>query len=121
MGLMGYHMTVVEHYSQYINNLCNRLSLKVADGYALPTKTTEVMLMREQGTKMYVDAVLKTHKRVVQVSSLNAALCPVFMEVLLKHQPEGVQFSVKEHTEADFQARFKARPELEGLMAQISQ
>ncbi|XP_039894244.1 39S ribosomal protein L48, mitochondrial-like [Simochromis diagramma] len=59
--------------------------------YALPRKSTEVMLMQEQGTKTYVDAVLKTHHRVVQ------------------------------HTEADFQARFKARPELEGLIAQMNQ
>lgn len=29
------------------------------------------MLMQEQGTKMYVDAVLKTHSRVVQVSLLS--------------------------------------------------
>lgn len=36
--------------------------------YALPTKSTEVMIMPEQGTKMYVDAVLKTHERVVQVN-----------------------------------------------------
>lgn len=35
--------------------------------YALPTKSTEIMLMQDQGTKMYVDAVLKTHERVVQV------------------------------------------------------
>lgn len=117
----GYDMTVVEHYSQYIHNLCNRLGIKVAESYALPTKSTEVMLMQEQGTKMYVDAILKTHERVVQLSSLNAELCPVFMDVLLKNQPEGVQLSVKEHTEADFQARFKGRPELEGLIAQISQ
>lgn len=26
------------------------------------------MLMQEQGTKMYTDAILKTHERVVQVS-----------------------------------------------------
>ncbi|XP_030609664.1 large ribosomal subunit protein mL48 [Archocentrus centrarchus] len=117
----GYDMTVVEHYSQYIHNLCNRLGIKVAESYALPTKSTEVMLMQEQGTKMYVDAVLKTHHRVVQLSSMNATLCPVFMDVLLKNQPEGVQLSVKEHTEADFQARFKARPELEGLVAQMKQ
>ncbi|KAM4536821.1 large ribosomal subunit protein mL48 isoform 2-T2 [Odontesthes bonariensis] len=116
----GYDMTVVEHYSQFIHNLCNRLGVKVAESYALPTKSTEVLLMQEQGTKTYVDAVLRTHERVVQVSSLNATLSPVFMEVLLKNQPEGVQLSVKEHTEADFQARFKARPELEGLMAQIN-
>lgn len=117
----GYDMTVVEHYSQYIHNVCNRLGIKVAECYALPTKSTEVMLMQEQGTKMYVDAILKTHERVVQLSSLNATLCPVFMEVLLKNQPEGVQLSVREHTEADFQARFKSRPELEGLIAQMNQ
>lgn len=117
----GYDMTVVEHYSQYIHNLCNRFGIKVSESYALPTKSTEVMLMPEQGTKMYVDAVLKTHERIVQLSSLNASLSPVFMDVLLKNQPEGVQLSVKEHTEADFYARFKARPELEGLMAQMNQ
>ncbi|XP_005816154.1 39S ribosomal protein L48, mitochondrial [Xiphophorus maculatus] len=117
----GYDMTVVEHYSQYIHNLCNRLNIKVAESYALPTKSTEVLLMHEQGNKTYVDGVLKTHQRVVQLSSLNASLCPVFVDVILKNQPEGVQLSVQEHTEADYQARFKARPELEGLIAQINQ
>ncbi|CAF97005.1 unnamed protein product, partial [Tetraodon nigroviridis] len=115
----GYDMTLVEHYSQYIHNLCNRLGIKVAESYALPTKSTEVMLMQEQGTKMYVDAILKTHERVVQLSSLDAALCPVFLDVVLKNQPEGVKLAVKEHTEADYQARFKGRPELEGLLAQM--
>lgn len=117
----GYDMTTVEHYSQYIHNLCNRFGIKVAESYALPTRRTEVMLLQEQGNKAYVDAVLKTHQRVVQLSTLNASLCPVFIDVLLKNQPEGVELSVKEHTEADFQARFKARPELEGLIAQINQ
>ncbi|XP_028261131.1 large ribosomal subunit protein mL48 isoform X2 [Parambassis ranga] len=116
----GYDMTLVEHYSQYIHNLCHRLGIKVSESYALPTKSTEVMLMQEVGTKMYVDAVLKTHERIVQLSSLNTTLCPVFMEVLLKTQPEGVQLSVNEHTEDQFKARFKARPELEGLIAQIN-
>ncbi|XP_022078040.1 39S ribosomal protein L48, mitochondrial [Acanthochromis polyacanthus] len=119
--LSGYDMTLVEHYTQYIHNLCNQLGIKVAESYALPTKTTEVMLMQEKGTKMYIDSVLKTHERVIQVNRLSTALCPVFMDVLLKNQPEGVQLSVKEHTEADFHSRFKARPELEGLMAQINQ
>ncbi|GAA6222694.1 39S ribosomal protein L48, mitochondrial-like [Lates japonicus] len=117
----GHDMTVVEHYTEYIHNLCNRLSIRVSLCYALPTKTTEVMLMQEQGTKMYVDAILKTHERVVQLRKLDTTLCPVFMEVILKNQPEGVQLSVKEHTEAHYKARFKARPELEELMVKINQ
>ncbi|XP_056298362.1 39S ribosomal protein L48, mitochondrial-like [Pseudoliparis swirei] len=120
VNVSGYDMTLVEHYAQYIHNLCNRLGIKVAESYALPTKSTEVMLMPEQGTKMFVDSVLKTHWRVIQLSSLDSAACPVFIDVLTKNQPEGVQLSVKEHTVADFQARFKGRPDLEGLMAQIS-
>lgn len=27
----GYDMILVEHYSQYIHNLCNRLGVKVAE------------------------------------------------------------------------------------------
>lgn len=116
----GFDMILVEHYSQYIHKLCNRLKVKVEESYALPTKSTEVMLMQEQGTKMCLDAILKTHERIVQLRQLDATLCPIFMEVILKNQPEGVQLSILEHTEADFQARFKSRPELEGLIARIN-
>ncbi len=31
-------------------------------------------MMQEQGTKMYVDAVLKTHERVVEVNVLSLCL-----------------------------------------------
>nr|XP_055063962.1 39S ribosomal protein L48, mitochondrial [Misgurnus anguillicaudatus] len=116
----GYDMTLVEHYSQYIHNLCNHLDIKVEESYAVPTKSTEVMVMQDQGTKMYVDGILKTHERVVQITEMKATLCPIFMDVLLKNQPEGVQLCVKQHTEADFQSRFKARPELEGLIAKMN-
>ncbi|XP_041089250.1 39S ribosomal protein L48, mitochondrial [Polyodon spathula] len=116
----GHDMTIVEHYSQYVHNLCNRLKIKVDESYALPTKCTEVMLLQEQGTKMFADAVLSTHGRIVQLSGLSSTLAPIFLEVLLRNQPEGVQLSIKEHTEADFYARFKARPELEELIAQIN-
>ncbi|XP_078512373.1 large ribosomal subunit protein mL48 [Lissotriton helveticus] len=116
----GYEMTLVEHYAQYVHCLCNRLNVKVEESYGLPTKTTEVMMMPEQGSKMYLDAVLTTHERIVQISHLSSTLAPILLEILQRNQPEGVQLQVKEHTEADYQMRFKARPELEGLMAQVT-
>nr|XP_033507900.1 39S ribosomal protein L48, mitochondrial [Epinephelus lanceolatus] len=119
--MSGHDMTTVEHYAKFAHNLCNWLGIEVAESYALPTKSTEVMLMQEQSTKMYTDAVLKTHERVVQLSCLDATLCPIFMDVLLKNQPEGVQLSMNEHSEADYQARFKSRPALEGLIEKINQ
>ncbi|KAJ8386609.1 hypothetical protein AAFF_G00168410 [Aldrovandia affinis] len=118
--VFGYDMTLVEHYSQYVHNLCNRLKIQVAESYALPTKSTEIIVMQEKSTKMYADAMLKTHMRVIQLSGLSVTICPVFIEVLLQNQPEGVELSVKEHTEIDFLRRFKARPELEELKSKIS-
>lgn len=117
----GFDMTVVEHYSQYIHVLCNRLGIRVLESYALPTRTTEVMLLQDQdqGAKMHVDALLKTHARVLMIRSMNATLCPTFMDVLLQNQPEGVELLVKEHTEQDFLERFKARPDLDGLKAAV--
>ncbi|XP_053552765.1 39S ribosomal protein L48, mitochondrial-like isoform X1 [Bombina bombina] len=120
MQVTGYSMVQVEHYTQYVHNLCTRLSVKVDECYAKPTRTKEVMLLQEHGNKMYQDAMLTTHERVVQVSGLSATLAPILMEVLIMNQPEGVQLLVKEHTEADYQVRFKARPELENLVASMS-
>ncbi|XP_048389333.1 39S ribosomal protein L48, mitochondrial isoform X1 [Stegostoma tigrinum] len=118
--LTGYDMTLVEHYSQYIHRLCNRLKIKVEESYAMPTKSTEISVLQEQGTKMNVEGVIHCHERIVQISGLSSVLAPIVVEVLQTNQPEGVQLCIKEHTEAEFNARFKARPELEGLIAQIS-
>ncbi|XP_067889473.1 39S ribosomal protein L48, mitochondrial [Heterodontus francisci] len=118
--LTGYDMTLVEHYSQYIHQLCNRLKIKVDESYAMPTKSTEISVLQEQGTKMNVEGVIHSHERIVQVSGLSSVLAPIVVEVLQTNQPEGVQLCIREHTEADFIARFKARPALEGLMAQIN-
>ncbi|XP_064414082.1 39S ribosomal protein L48, mitochondrial [Latimeria chalumnae] len=118
--VIGHDMTLTEHYAQYIHKLCNRLRIQVEESYALPGKTTEVMLLQEQGTKMSAEGVLKTHERVVQISGLSSTLAPIFVEVLQMNQPEGVDFSIKQHTELDFQNRFKARLELERLVVQMS-
>lgn len=116
----GHDMTILEHYSQYIHRLCNQLKINVEESYAMPTKTTEISQLQEKGTKMNVEAVILTHERIVQVSGLSSTLLPVVVEVLQTNQPEGVHLCIKEHTEADFHSRFKARPELEGLIAQIN-
>ncbi|XP_044306167.1 39S ribosomal protein L48, mitochondrial isoform X2 [Varanus komodoensis] len=118
--MTGYDMTLVEHYMKYIHKLCNRLSIIVQESYAMPTRTTEVMLTQEQGSKMKLDGVLTTHQRVVQIKGLTATFAPILLEVLWNNQPEGVHLLVKEHTEEDFKIRLKDRPELEQLLSQLN-
>ncbi|XP_042190210.1 39S ribosomal protein L48, mitochondrial [Callorhinchus milii] len=120
ISVNGFNLTLVEHYNQYIHKLCNQLGIKVEESYAIPTKSTEISLLQEQGTKTYLEAIITTHERIIQVSGLSSTLAPILVEVLNMNQPEGIQLSIKEPTVADFNARFKARPELEGLMAQMS-
>ncbi|XP_054296886.2 large ribosomal subunit protein mL48 isoform X1 [Pongo pygmaeus] len=117
--LTAYDMTLAESYAQYVHNLCNSLSIKVEESYAMPTKTIEVLQLQDQGSKMFLDSVLTTHERVVQISGLSATFAEIFLEIIQSSLPEGVRLSVKEHTEEDFKGRFKARPELEELLAKL--
>ncbi|XP_019359882.1 PREDICTED: 39S ribosomal protein L48, mitochondrial, partial [Gavialis gangeticus] len=94
--ITGYDMCLVEGYARFVHKLCKNLSVRVIGSYALPTKTTEVMVVQEMGNKMYMDAVLTTHQRVVQVRSLNATFAPILLEIMQSNQPEGVRLSVKE-------------------------
>ncbi|KAM4845832.1 large ribosomal subunit protein mL48 [Thomomys bottae] len=118
--LISYDMTLAESYAQYVHILCNHLSLKVEESYAMPTKTMELLRLQDQGRKMFLDSVLTTHERVVQISGLSATFAEIFLELLQSNLPEGVKLSVREHTEEDFKGRFKARPELEELLAKLN-
>ena len=40
----GYDMTVVEHYSQYIHNLCNRLGVRVAERFVIQLNSISLAL-----------------------------------------------------------------------------
>uniref|UniRef100_A0ABI8A5X3 Mitochondrial ribosomal protein L48 n=1 Tax=Felis catus TaxID=9685 RepID=A0ABI8A5X3_FELCA len=118
--LTAYDMALAESYAQYVHNLCNHLSIKVEESYAMPTKTMEVLRLQDQGSKTFLDSVLTTHERVVQISGLSATFAEIFLEIIQSNLPEGVRLSVKEHTEEDFKGRFKARPELEELLAKLN-
>ncbi|XP_030332669.1 39S ribosomal protein L48, mitochondrial isoform X2 [Strigops habroptila] len=145
--MTSYDMCLVEHFAQYVHKLCNRLSIRVNESkapafcqclsckespslakaltcgscsYAMPTKTNEVLFLEERGSKLQLDAVLTTHQRVVQISHLSSTFAPILLEIIQSNQPEGVHLLVKEHTEADFKSRLKARPELEELKAQMN-
>ncbi|KAM6213765.1 large ribosomal subunit protein mL48 [Sarcoramphus papa] len=118
--MTSYDMCLVEHFAQYVHRLCNRLSIRVNESYAMPTKTNEVLFLEERGSKMQQDAVLTTHQRVVQISGLSSTFAPILLEIIQSNQPEGVHLLVKEHTEADFKSRLKSRRELEELLAQMN-
>ncbi|XP_058925697.2 large ribosomal subunit protein mL48 [Kogia breviceps] len=118
--LTAYDMALAESYAQYVHNLCNHLSIKVEESYAMPTKTVEVLQLQDQGSKMLLDSVLTTHERVVQISGLSATFAEIFLEIIQSNLPEGVKLSVREHTEEDLKGRFKARPELEELLAKLN-
>ncbi|XP_066444440.1 large ribosomal subunit protein mL48 [Eleutherodactylus coqui] len=113
----GHNMLYVEHFTAYMHNFFNQMSVTVEESYAKPTKTIQVDLMADVGNKMFVDSVLTVHERVVQVSGLSATLAQIIIEVFTMNQPEGVTLLIKEHTEADYLDRFKARPDLDNLKA----
>ncbi|NWZ33213.1 RM48 protein, partial [Brachypodius atriceps] len=118
--MTSHDLCLVEHFAQYVHRLCNSLSIRVNESYAMPTRTNEVLFMEEKGSKMQLDAVLTTHQRVIQVCGLSSTFAPILLEIIQSSQPEGVHLLMKQHTEADFKSRLKSRPELEELLAEMS-
>uniref|UniRef100_G1TS94 Small ribosomal subunit protein uS10 domain-containing protein n=1 Tax=Oryctolagus cuniculus TaxID=9986 RepID=G1TS94_RABIT len=60
------------------------------------------------------------YKHLIKISGLSATFAEIFLEIIQSNLPEGVRLSVREHTEEDFKGRFKARPELEELLAKLN-
>uniref|UniRef100_A0A8C0D1B0 Small ribosomal subunit protein uS10 domain-containing protein n=1 Tax=Balaenoptera musculus TaxID=9771 RepID=A0A8C0D1B0_BALMU len=60
------------------------------------------------------------YKHLVKISGLSATFAEIFLEIIQSNLPEGVKLSVREHTEEDFKGRFRARPELEELLATLN-
>ncbi|KAM4681965.1 large ribosomal subunit protein mL48-like [Amazona ochrocephala] len=87
--MTAYDMCLVEHFAQYVRKLCNRLSIRVNESYAMPTKTEEVLFLEERGSKLQLDAVLTTHQRVIQISHLSSTFAPILLEIIQSNQPEG--------------------------------
>uniref|UniRef100_A0A670Z2P4 Large ribosomal subunit protein mL48 n=1 Tax=Pseudonaja textilis TaxID=8673 RepID=A0A670Z2P4_PSETE len=94
--MTGYDVCLVEHYAQYVHRLCNKLSVNVVESYAMPTKTIELVLTGEHGSKVRVDGHLTSHQRVVQIKQLTATFSPIFLEIIQNNLPEGVHLLVKE-------------------------
>ncbi|KAM5181653.1 large ribosomal subunit protein mL48 isoform 1-T3 [Mantella aurantiaca] len=116
----GYNMVYVESFTRYIHKYFNQMSITVEESYALPTKTTDVLLQHDVGIKMSSHCILTTHERVVQVSGLKATLASIVLEVLMMNQPEGVHLQVKQHTEEDYLKRFKSRPDVDKMKAAMN-
>ncbi|XP_061524714.1 39S ribosomal protein L48, mitochondrial isoform X1 [Phycodurus eques] len=107
VNVSGYDMTAVEHFAQYVHNLCTRLGVSVAESYSLPTVSAELMLTQESGTKMYVDSLLKTHRRVIQFSNLEKK---PNSQVSVRHRTSGLA-EVKIELPRDDAAHTAAEPE----------
>ncbi|XP_061524716.1 39S ribosomal protein L48, mitochondrial isoform X3 [Phycodurus eques] len=91
VNVSGYDMTAVEHFAHY----------------SLPTVSAELMLTQESGTKMYVDSLLKTHRRVIQFSNLEKK---PNSQVSVRHRTSGLA-EVKIELPRDDAAHTAAEPE----------
>ena len=65
----------------------------------MPSNDVEVVQVKQASQRklesMELDIRLTTHKRVVQVKDIESHMLPVFIQSLMYHVPQSVQFSVK--------------------------
>lgn len=84
----------------------------MSDCWALPPKTENITRLKPNSSTLDASYTLKTYKRIVQVEQAKAHQVPLLVRIIQAGLPEGVKFSVMEHTELHDKERYVPDREL---------
>ncbi|TRY78673.1 hypothetical protein TCAL_11597 [Tigriopus californicus] len=104
--IKGYNFEVLESYQAYIHKTCENIGIEVQEAWATPFTTKEANTFVEGGTVVKDTYQINLYERNVQIANARTLDVPQLFDILRITLPEGVNLSVHEHTEEDFEARY---------------
>ncbi|CAL4139292.1 unnamed protein product, partial [Meganyctiphanes norvegica] len=121
VSLKGYDFTVLEHYGKWVHNTALNMDIDVEDGWATPCKKLKIQNLRPGTSKMETEYMLNVYERNIKVLDLTSTLAGTFIEVIQAGLPEGVELSLREHTQLDTEIRYIPDLELKDLKSQLEE
>lgn len=94
--------------------------IAVEDSWALPPNKEKISRLKANTALVDADFELKTYKRIVQIAEVKGHLLPVLLRCIEVGLPEGVSFSVVEHSELADVERYVPDKELLELKEQLT-
>lgn len=110
--ITGYDFPILENYQKFVHDACETFDMSVSDCWALPPKIENITRFKPNSSVVEANYTLKTYKRIVQIEQVKAHQVPLLVRVIQAGLPEGVKFSLMEHTELQEQDRYVPDKEL---------
>lgn len=110
--ITGYDYPILENFQKLVHEACETLDMSVSDAWALPPKIENITRFKPNSSTLEATYTLKTYKRIVQVEEVKAYQVPLLARIIQAGLPEGVRFSVMEHTELHDKDRYVPDREL---------
>uniref|UniRef100_A0A336MCA6 CSON014989 protein n=1 Tax=Culicoides sonorensis TaxID=179676 RepID=A0A336MCA6_CULSO len=110
--ITGYDFPVLENYQKFVHEACETMEMNVSDCWALPPKIETITKFKPYSSTVDATYNLKTYKRYVQVEQAKAHQIPLLVRIIQAGLPEGVKFTLMEHTELHEQERYVPDKEL---------
>ncbi|XP_067624871.1 large ribosomal subunit protein mL48 [Eurosta solidaginis] len=117
--IKGYDFPILESYQRYVHSIAEYLGIDVSDCYALPPQATQVQKLRPNSTVVDAEYRLTIYERNLQINDVDAPIYPVFLRIAQAALPEGVELSIKEHSEEFEERRYVPDRDLLELKAEL--
>ncbi|XP_033735674.1 39S ribosomal protein L48, mitochondrial-like [Pecten maximus] len=118
MKMYSYDCAVLESFAKYAKRLAASLDMDVFM-YPVPQQTHVIKTYKPYSTIVDNQYTLAKYERVIRIHNLPSTLLPVFIELMRKNIPSGVDIEFKQQTEEDETVRYMADQERKQLLAEL--
>jgi len=117
--IKGYNFDILENFQAWIHKMSENMGVDVNSSWATPSRTLQLTTFQEGGVRPKDSFTVHVYERNVQVDGLRSIDAPILIDLIRRALPEGVQFSMHEHTVEMDEERWIADPFIDQLRTEL--
>lgn len=119
--LKGYNFDVLEQFQSWVHQTVENMGVDVSEAWATPAQTYSMSTYQEGGVRPKDTYKIHLYERNVQVTNLRSVDATILIDLIQRALPEGVEFSLHEHTVEAEERRWIADPFIDSLRKELSE
>ncbi|XP_021366623.1 39S ribosomal protein L48, mitochondrial-like [Mizuhopecten yessoensis] len=118
MKMYSYDCTVLDSFANYAKQLATGLEMDVFL-YPVPRQTHVIKTYLPYSTIVKNQYTMDTYERVIRMHSLQSTKLPIFIEIMRRNIPSGIDIQFKQHTEEDDVIRYMGDQERKDILSKL--
>jgi len=119
--LKGYNFDILEQFQSWVHRLVENMGCDASDAWATPAQCLSMNTYQDSSTRPKDTYYVNIYERNVQVTNLRSVDAAILIDLLQRALPEGVQFTLHEHTVEKEEQRWISDPFIDSLRSELSE